>query len=48
MQLRVTVFKLLKCEAEVVYKWDVDAKWNAHAESYPPMMALTPPSTANH
>jgi len=31
MQLRVTVFKLLKCEAEVGHKWDVDAKWNAHS-----------------
>ena len=31
MQLRLTVFKLLKCEAEVGHKWDVDTKWNAHA-----------------
>lgn len=31
MQLRRAVFKLLKCEAEVIHKWDVDAKWNAHA-----------------
>jgi len=31
MQLRRAILKLLKCEAEVIHKWDVDTKWNAHA-----------------